>query len=252
MPMRSPAVFPIPTLCLNVCLGGLVLLLAACSAPQVKVDTTPKKAIRRAEVMAIAEAYTQHRWRAAEANIRHGNDARGIRVDTPDIGYQPADGTRAGWWIPGRWNVGMPYQWGGFDTLETFDQKVGRGLAAGDIYTPVKRAGLDAAVSQEAAGIDCSGLVSRCWRLDRPYSTRELPSLCIRLGSHHDLRPGDILNTHNAHVLIFAGWGNPARTRVNVYEAGCHPTWKVYRRQVRMEFLQEKGYQAYRYRGIRD
>ena len=36
----------------------------------------------------------------------------------------------------------------------------------------------DAAVSRFAAGVDCSGFVSRCWRLDRPFSTRELPALC--------------------------------------------------------------------------
>lgn len=208
--------------------------------------------MRRDEVLAIAEAYRTHRWRASSVNVRHAVDTQGIQVDTPDLGFHPADGTRPGWWVPGKWNVGIPYQWGGFDTLVEFDQKVKQGYAAGDIYTPVKRAGLEAAVSQEAAGIDCSGLISRCWGLERSYSTRELPQLCEPLTSYDELRPGDILNTHNAHVLLFVGWGNPARTSVSVYEVGSYPTWKVCRRRVRMEYLEEKGYQPFRYRRIRD
>lgn len=231
---------------------GLLLLLTACSSSQRVLDLSPRPLIHRGEVMAIAEAYARHRWKPTRANVRHGPDARGIRVDTPDVDYHPVDGTVAGWWLPGRWNEGLPYQWGGFDTPTEFDAKVKQGLAAGDVYTPVKRAGLEAQVSAEAAGIDCSGLVSRCWRLERSYSTRELPGLCSRLGSYEELLPGDILNTHNAHVLIFAGWANPAQTRVGVYEAGCHPTWKVFRRQVRREFLEAKGYVPLRYRGLRD
>lgn len=98
-------------------------------------------------------------------------------------------------------NDGFPYQWGGFDTPAEFDRKIAAGHAAGDIYTPAKRAALESAVSAEACGIDCSGLISRCWRLDRSYSTRELASLCTPLSSLEDLRPVDILNVHNAYVL---------------------------------------------------
>ncbi|HAL71149.1 MAG TPA: hypothetical protein DCP71_05185 [Verrucomicrobiales bacterium] len=239
------------TAALRLCFPGFALLLAACSAAPEKADTSPRPTVQRQEVLAIAQAYSQHRWKASTPNIKHGKDSQGIQVDTPDEAYRPADGTRPGWWMADAWNVGIPYQWGGFDSLEEFDSKIRQGFAAGDIYTPAKRAGLDAAVSQEAAGIDCSGLISRCWRLRRSYSTRELPALCDKLAGYDDLRPGDILNTHNAHVLLFAGWANPARTRVSVYEAGCHPTWKVFRRQVRLEYLKQKNYLPYRYRNIR-
>lgn len=63
-------------------------------------------------------------------------------------------------------------------------------LQAGDMGTPEKQAAGDAAVSRFAAGVDCSGFVSRCWRLDRPFSTRELPALCTRLPSWEDLPDG--------------------------------------------------------------
>lgn len=235
---------------------GFTLLLAVsmmgCSALNQKGPNHSKSSVRRAEVIATAQAYCEHRWRASASNIKHGLDGRGIRVDTPDRDFRPEDGTRPGWWLPGEWNRGLPYQWGGFDTPQEFDRKVSRGLAAGDVYTPAKRAGLDHAVSFEAAGIDCSGLVSRCWRLPRSVSTRELPQFCQRLSSYEDLLPGDILNTTNAHVVIFAGWADAAHTQVRVYEAGCHPDWKVLRRRIRRDFLNEKGYVPYRYLGIRE
>lgn len=202
--------------------------------------------------MATAEAYRQHQWWPREVNIRHGHDAQNIRIDTPDRASQKANGNPAGGWLPDKWNTGVPYQWGGFDTLAEFDAKVKRGLAAGDIYTAAKRAGLDAAVSQEAAGIDCSGFISRCWQLKRSFSTRELPSLCQPLARYEDLLPGDILNTHNAHVFLFSAWADPAHTSARVYEAGTYPTWKVCRREVTVNFLRQKGYRAFRYRGVRD
>ncbi|WP_166647021.1 hypothetical protein [Prosthecobacter fusiformis] len=220
------------------------MLLTACGSNPLE-HSPPRETIRRSEVIQRAEVYAQHRWRPTSANVRHGRDAQAIQVDTPDVGY-----AKCGWWRPGRWNQGMPYQWGGFDTPTEFDQKVRSGLAAGDVYTAAKRAGLDAAVSREAAGIDCSGLISRCWQLERSYSTRELPSLCVPLSSYDELRPGDILNTHNAHVLLFADWGNTAGTQMWVYEAGSYPTWKVLRRQVDCSALREKGYLPFRYRHI--
>ena len=48
-----------------------------------------------------------HRWRATEANVLHGEDTAGVRVDTPDSGYR-----RGGFHSDGRGNVGVPYKWG--------------------------------------------------------------------------------------------------------------------------------------------
>lgn len=233
-------------------LAGVMPQFLGCTTASRQADSAARAGIRREEVISLAEAYRQHRWLPTAANIRHGRDAQGIQVDTPDTTFHAGDGLHPDRWTPGRYQVGVPYQWGGFDTLAAFDQKTRAGLAAGDAYTAAKRAGLDSAVSQEATGIDCSGLISRCWRLDRSFSTRELPSLCQRLASYDDLRPGDILNTHNAHVLLFAGWRDAARSRMVIYEAGCHPTWRVVRRMIPRQAVQAKGYLPFRYRGIRD
>lgn len=203
--------------------------------------------------MATAERYLNHVWQPEERNIFHGKDPQGIQVDTPDAGYRPAAGkSRPGWWVPGQRNTGLPYKWGGFDTPEEFDRGLRAGKYAGDIYTAEKRRLLDAAVSQHTVGIDCSGLISRCWGLPHSYSTRKLTTLCDPVLDFADLRPGDIFNLHNAHVLLFAGWADSNRQRLRAYEAGSPPTWKVLLNEMPLPFLTNQGYTAWRYRGMRD
>lgn len=207
--------------------------------------------VSRTEALQTAEAYRLFTWTPTARNQFHGNDPAGVRVDTPDRGYRPVQ-TRPGWWIPGVANVGVPYKWGGFDTLEEFSRGVEAGRYAGDVYTAAKRKALDDAVSKAAVGIDCSGLVSRCWKLPRSYSTREIPALCVALPSYNDLRPGDVLNTENQHVLLFKGWKDAAHQRLYAYETGAPPTWKVLLDDIPVELLRSQNYRAYRYRLMHD
>jgi hypothetical protein len=200
--------------------------------------------------MAIAGRYCSHRWMPGPGNVRHGMDRDGIRIDTPDVSYR-RPGAVPGWWKPGEWNTGIPYQWGGFATPEEFDRGIAAGLAAGDVYTLEKRRLLDAGVSREATGIDCSGFVSRCWGLSRAWSTRELPTLCTPLASWDELLPGDVLNTYNSHVMLFAGWADAGRTQMLACETGVPPHWLVVRRTASRAELEAKGFQALRYRGMR-
>ncbi len=220
------------------------LLTVACSGPR-------SPGVTRSECLATAEQYRTHRWTPAAGNVRHGADPDGVVVDTPDIGYQKP-GAVPGWWVPGIVNQGIPYQWGGFATLEQFDRDVATGKAAGDVYTQKKRQLLDAAVSRHATGIDCSGFVSRCWRLPRSFSTREFHSICDPVPSWDDLRPGDILNTFNNHVCLFAGWADAARTRLVAYETGIPPHWFVVRHSLAVAELKAKGFTPLRYRRVRD
>lgn len=222
----------------------LPLLTAACSGPR-------GAGVTRSDCLAIAEQYCHHRWMPTTTNVLHGIDPDGVEVDTPDTGYQKP-GAVPGWWVPGRVNQGIPYQWGGFATPEQFDRDLAMGKAAGDVYTQKKRQLLDAAVSRHATGIDCSGFISRCWRLPRSYSTREFPSICDPLPSWDDLRPGDILNTWNSHACLFVGWQDAARTQIIVCETGVPPHWLVVRHPITVDELQAKGFAPFRYRGIRD
>ena len=227
-----------------------LLIAAAFVGPSFAVPPAPSH-VSRKEAIRTAEEYLRMEWKASPQNILHGKDRRGIQVDTPDAAYQPTGG-RPGWWKTGATNIGMPYKWGGFDTPDSFRAGLREGRAAGDIYTLEKRRLLEAAVSDDTVGIDCSGLISRCWNLPRAYSTRTLQTLCEPVEPITDLRPGDILNTHNAHVLLFAGWATPERLRLRAYEAGSPPTWKVLLNEMGTQWLLDKGYKGWRYRGMRD
>ncbi len=198
------------------------------------------------EVLALAERYAAHEWTATEAHIFHGADPDGIEVNTPDEHYLPTD-HKQGWWTTQGVNTGIPYKWGGFDLPEEFAAGLRAGLYAGDAYTAEKRRLLDDGVSRHAVGIDCSGFISRCWKLPRSYSTRELPALCEPVADWSRLLPGDIFNTHNAHVRLFAGWADEARTRAVTYEASS----KVVRFEYDLDELRADGYTAWRYPGLK-
>jgi cell wall-associated NlpC family hydrolase len=210
----------------------------------------PPANVTRTEAMATAESYRTIEWIPAAANVLHGPAADHIRVDTPDAGYRSKAGF-TGWWKPGMVNTGMPYQWGGFDTPETFLAGIVAGKGAGDVCTPEKRRLLEAAVSKHAVGIDCSGFVSRCWNLPRAYSTRTLTTLCEQI-KFSELKPGDILNAPNSHVFLFKEWSRPDRSRMLVYTTGTPPIWAVQVGPLRTKEMAPLGYTAWRYRGMRD
>ena len=210
-----------------------------------------QETVTRRQALETAAAYQNFVWTPTAQNAFHGRDADGIRVDTPNCGFE-RPGTRPGWWVPGERNVGMPYMWGGFSSLQEFADGLRAGRYAGDVYSADKRRKLDAAVSRYAVGIDCSGLVSRCWRLSHVLSTRTLPSVCVALSSYDDLKPADILNTDNNHVLLFKEWKDTAHERMYAYETGSPPSWKVLLDDIPVSLLRGQNYRPYRYRHIVD
>ncbi|WP_367873057.1 hypothetical protein [Luteolibacter sp. Populi] len=205
--------------------------------------------VRRMEAIEIAYTYSRISWTPEQRHVKHGPDKDGVLVHTPDTTLS-AHGLSNGWWQTGKPARGMAYQWGGFDTPEQFLASLAKGEAAGDISTAGKRRLGDAGTSREACGIDCSGFVSRCWRLSKPVSTKELPAICDKLGSWSDLKAGDILLNHQ-HVLLFAKSAKPGKT-VYVYEAGPFPVWRVNAAEIPVDYLLKRGYAPWRYRGIRD
>lgn len=205
--------------------------------------------VTRDEVVATAYRYTQVTWMPETHHLRHGPDSQGIVVHTPDaslVNY----GDKHGWWRPGVEAKSMPYQWGGFDTPESFLEKIAAGKKAGDIADEAKRKLGDPGTSSESCGIDCSGFVSRCWNLKRPYSTRELHKICDRLESWDDLRPGDIL-LNDKHVVLFVKWTVPGK-ELAAYEAGPFPVWRVSACGLYKDILENHGYSPWRYREIRE
>ena len=234
-----------------ICLAAFAV--AGCAREQFQPDSAHiahplvRDYVTRDETIDTARAYLDHEWVAEERHLLHGNAPDGIRVDTPDRGFGPR-----GWWQPDAVNQGMPYKWGGFDTPSSFDAGLEQGKFAGDIYTADKRRQLDDAVSEHAVGIDCSGFISRCWKLPRSYSTRELPSLCRELPNYAGLQKGDILNVHNQHVLLFDRFTDESKSHMVVYEAGSPPSWKVLKNTIPCDYLKSLGYKPFGYTNIRD
>lgn len=230
----------------------LLVLLSACLLSSC-LSTGPGGAtISRAEVLRTAREYTQLTWQGQRRHALHGTAPDGQRIDTPDA-LSPTKQDAGFWWTVGT-NEGMPYKWGGFDTPEEFTRRLAGEpqVYAGDYASPAKVKGGDDAVSRHAAGIDCSGLVSRCWGLPRPYSTRELPGICTQLSSPDRLKPGDIILRPGEHVQIFIRWENRERTLYRAVEAAGVPKWRcqeiLYSRD---SLLKHRGYTPWRYKGIR-
>jgi hypothetical protein len=205
--------------------------------------------LTRAEALQVAETYIHHQWQSSDKNLRHGADSHGVKIHTPDRpgGY--------GWpgeacWEIGATNSGVAYKWGGFDTPESFDKGVRAGKAAGDVYTPEKRRLGGNAVSGDAVGIDCSGFVSRCWKLPRKYDTSTLAEVCETLRSPDQLQPADIMNTEGGHVILFVKWLDGAKARALFYEAA--PFSKTLGSERDIATLVADGYTPMRYRKIRD
>src|SRR5262245_38126660 len=138
----------------------------------------------RQQVLRTAWRYATFEWRATSANVLHGDDADGVRVDTPDRSFDPA-GFRA----DGAANRGMPYSWGGFTSIEEFQDGLQRGMFAGLVPASER-----AHASRFALGLDCSGFVARCLDLPVKQTTRSLDKLCYRLDDYDRLLPGDLLN----------------------------------------------------------
>lgn len=244
----------------TLCAACCALLLPACTQVQESAAEipAPSPVVKREETLSIINAYRNLAWCGKSRYIMHGNDADGIRVDTPDRGAEVEPRHRC-WWRKGM-NQGMPYKWGGFDTPEQFLAHLhsGETVYAGDCCTPAKVAGGDDVVSRYAAGIDCSGFVSRCWRLPRPYSTRELAALCTPLKSVDELRPGDIMLHPGDHVMIFLYWsdaaGNPAEQHryYVAAEAAGEPRWAVVQNRYTVDTVLKLGYRPHRYKHMRD
>lgn len=242
-------------------LSVLMLLLAGCDSmskkklteepPQlIPGDPSAPSQVTPDEAMKIAQAFTNHPWRPFARNILHGKDKAGVLVNTPDVTHEP-DKERKGWWVPGEVNTGVPYKWGGYDDPASFDLAIANGSAGGDVSSPEKRRADNAAVSAQAAGVDCSGFVSRCLKLPTGHDTSQLPAVCTELASAQDLQPGDLLNIPHRHVVLCAGWFDPQHTWIYYYETGGGPDyWKPGLKQAPLDALLALGYKPMRYKGM--
>jgi|GEM_PF-3158410 len=135
------------------------------------------------------------------------------------------------------WHSGEAYKWGGYDDESQFTTKIANGYAAGYPWND--------RVVDWACGIDCSGLVSRCWALAWKYGTWHLDNISVPV-SWDNLQQGDILLKPGSHVIIFDQWYSPGvisgfDASVEVYPARVD--WREFQKDV----LESWGYSPKRY-----
>lgn len=204
--------------------------------------------LTRAEALKTAERFVAHRWTADARHVRHGKDASGIEVHTPDRAGRHGSPDEDCWTIGE--NSGVAYKWGGWDTPESFDAGLRKGRAAGDVYSAEKRRKGGDAVSGECVGIDCSGFISRCWALKKRESTSTLGSISKRLPSPAELKPADVMNAAGGHVILFVKWLDSTKTRALFYEAAPYSKTRAVEHDIAS--LTASGFVPLRYRNIRD
>jgi len=197
----------------------------------------------RKHVVETAWIFVNVLWTPTEKNVYHGYDANGVLVNTPDVNYSSKKYANCGWWQAGRENQGIPYNWGGFCTVEEFQQAIADGAYAGNITDS-----RDHKRGRQCIGVDCSGLVTACWGLPAKYGTAGLPSVASKLGTTDDLLPGDVLLLPGKHVMIFVAFTDDTKEFAQIIDA-TKSTGKVSSRVLQMSELLNKGYAGYYYDG---
>ena len=163
------------------------------------ISANNSQPLDRDEIVAVARQIAEHTWVCREQN----RSAPCVTASTYECD-----------WNANQTVQGIAYDWGGMDSIEEFDRKLAQGQAAGSH----SRHGITGCT----AGIDCSGLVSRCWGITsirEKYSTRSIRDIGgrPRYNWYSDMKPGDALNKEGSHIVLFVGYrddGNPI-----VYEA---------------------------------
>jgi hypothetical protein len=173
---------------------------------------TSAAALSRADILATAEAYRTTKWLVSPANYRSG----AVSACLPASGKLwkrpgPVEGQM------GKLVEGVPYNWGGYDSLSQFTTRIAQNAVGGNICTC--RSGYNC-VNSKAAGVDCSGFVSRTWDTRR-YTTVSLMQAARRLPSYKELKPGDALNKPNSHVRLFVSLSPAGNGSIRAYEASA-------------------------------
>ncbi len=159
-------------------------ILAASVAATILAAGTAS-AITRDEVLVRARAYAIHEWSSTPSNQTASCSSKYKSLFPPDD------------------YVGLPYGWGGYMSLFTFDQDILQGLGAGAQETD--------GVLSCIAGVDCSGFVSMAWSTGH-YTTSSIPTTTSQI-AQADLLPGDVFNQAGFHVAMFTNLlqnGSPA------------------------------------------
>lgn len=118
----------------------------------------------------------------------------------------------------GQYVKGLAYNWGGFDTIERFEDRINEGRVAGNDLKTIHESQY---IRTDFAGVDCSGFVSLVWETPTytgqtsKYGTSTLPYISYSIG-WDELEAGDIL-LKSGHVRVFEKYNSDGT--MMVYES---------------------------------
>lgn len=134
-------------------------------------------AATRDQVIDLARDYAYHEWDCTAANL------------TVDCSNSWSSDYSVGTYL------GVPYDWGGFVTLQEFDDDIADGLGAGS------HSWHD--VLSCTTGVDCSGFVSEVWFEPTKYGTWTIDQVSFEI-DREDLLRGDAINQPGYHIVLYA------------------------------------------------
>jgi len=141
--------------------------------------------ISRTQIISNASTYVNHTWTAKSCNLWNGTYCSGANI------------YKAPWVTSARTYTSIPYCWGGWSSITEFNTAITNCKSAGQVCSTLGGGCVDgnfpSAPLSCAAGLDCSGLVTRAWELTSKYSTSTLPNISSRINLS-SVQPGDILN----------------------------------------------------------
>jgi len=155
-------------------LAGFALSIVVATAP------LAGHAITRDRIVANGAAYGSHTWTPSEENVAMP---------------APCSDTWEARHVAGREYTGLPYDWGGYVTLEQFDADLAAGLRAGSYPSE--------GVLDCTTGVDCSGFVSEAWEATH-HGTSTMAEIAATI-ELADMLPGDAFNHSGYHVILYTG-----------------------------------------------
>ena len=163
-----------------------------------------------------------HRYLHAHWTLRPANFLQsGIANDCePPEGRYWTRPTRLSEAHVGKKVAGIPYKWGGFDSVEQFKHRLSGAnpALAGDVCT-CRDDRYNSCLVPGAAGIDCSGFVSRAWGLPEHKGTTQLAQMAADLPDLFHLKPGDMLDRPGSHVRLFIRFEPGPEVRLRTLES---------------------------------
>jgi hypothetical protein len=180
--------------------------IACAAALAVAAIASSAGAVDRDEILATAPLYYDHEWTCTSTN-HTGTDC-------------PSSYTSD--FCPGTYSYpGLPYDWGGYVTVEQFDADIADGLGAGSHSSD--------GVLDCTTGVDCSGYVSELWECGH-QSTSTIPDISTAIDTR-DMWPGDVFNDAGSHVIMWIDKGAGGEMMITessgTCDGVCYRAWSI-------------------------